>query len=85
MELLSTDKAATSLQVWEGGPTYKANKNGVVNVENSTHAKILRQMGAGTRLYGSARPETVKCACGGQKFPFQRICGDCYRKEEANA
>lgn len=83
--MLSTDKAATSLQVWEGGPTYKANKNGVVNVENPTHARILRGMGASPHLFGSTRAETVKCACGGAKFPSQIVCGDCYRKEEANA
>lgn len=82
---MSTDKAATSLQIFEGGPTYKANKNGVVNVENPTHAKILRQMGATPHLYGSARPDTEVCSCGGRKFPFQQVCGDCYRKEEANA
>lgn len=84
MELLSTDKAATSLQVGPGGPVYKA-RDGVISVENPSHARVLRQMGAGPRIFGAAQAATEACQCGAPKFLDQRICGSCYRKEEANA
>lgn len=76
MELLSTDIAATSLQIGEGGRVYHA-KDGVVNVENPKHIKMLRQLGCTSHAYQPTGGRTFVCpACGFRAF-FRDKCGRC--------
>ncbi|MGB6771200.1 MAG: hypothetical protein WBF51_04265 [Candidatus Dormiibacterota bacterium] len=81
MELLSTDKAATSLQVWEGGPAYKANKEGVVTVDNPLHQKILRQMGAKPHLFQATGGKVFVCPDCGFRAVIRDRCGRCGRTD----
>jgi DNA-directed RNA polymerase subunit RPC12/RpoP len=77
MELLSTDKAATSLQIGEGGKVYKA-KDGVVTVDNPRHASILRQLGCGPRVHQAMGGTAFVCSyCGFRAYFRDQTCPRC--------
>lgn len=87
MELLSTDKAATQLQIGEGGRVYKA-KDGVVTVDNPRHASILRQLGCGPRIHQPIGGTAFVCACGFRAHFRDQACPKCGSrdlKEETDA
>ncbi len=76
MELLSTDRAATSLQIGEGGKVYRA-KDGVVTVDNPRHASILRQMGCGPRVHAAVGGRAFVCGCGFRAYFRDQACPRC--------
>jgi rubrerythrin len=77
MELLSTDKAAHQLQVWEGGPVYKA-RDGVVSVDNPQHINILRQLGCSSRVHQAVGGSAFVCSeCGFRAYFRDQTCPRC--------
>ena len=76
MQLLSVDKAAVELQVREGGRIYKA-KDGVVNVDNPAHIKILRDLGCGPRVHSAVGGQTFVCQCGFRAYFRDQTCPRC--------